>query len=230
MSDNIDTFSIRIDSSVINDFRKQAKEEHITQGRLFKKVLNLYLGRSSTEEEQIPFSIHLFRFNNVKHEYLKKKIYDGYGVPLYFSPAFRFYGWTFSSDKKKSGNTFGVEDAGASSAYYKHNYSSELAFIPGVPFSFKWVKFVSLDLQASEEFKKDIGIDSPCYFMSAFRVFKEWTNNNESFILVNEHMYLVASYIYDNDIKRSLAQDVMGIDSKNLYNPNSASYNPNEPK
>lgn len=230
MASNIETFSIRIENSVISDFRNQARDEHITQGKLFEKVLNLYLGRSVAGEEQIPFSVHLFRFNNIKNEYLKKKIYDGYGVPLYFSQVFRFYGCLFPSDKKQLGDSFGLETNRASAISYRHNHSSELAFIPQMLLSFPWVSCASLESQAIEELNRDIGIDPQGYsFMSAFRVFKEWTDKENPFILVNEQMYLVEYYFCENIIKSRMVQEATGMDAKNMYNPYADSYDPNEP-
>ena len=224
---DIDTFSIRVESSTIADFRKQAKNEHITQGKLFKKVFNLYLGRTISGEEQIPFCIHLFRFNNLKNEYLKKKIYVGYGVPLYFSLVFRFHGHLFQSDKKKLG-----EDTinRANDMSYRQNYSSELAFIPSLTLSFPWKSSSSLDSQAKDEIDKDFGINLDYFcFMSAFRVFKEWTDAYSSSILVNEQMYLVDWQIHSFAMQACMGKEVLNTDTHNMHNPYAGSFDLNEP-
>ena len=61
MASNIETFSIRIENSVISDFRNQARAEHITQGKLFEKVLNLYLERSKFRLAYIYFASTISR-------------------------------------------------------------------------------------------------------------------------------------------------------------------------
>ena len=223
---DIDTFSIRVESSTIADFRKQAKDEHITQGKLFKKVLNLYLGKTIAGEEQIPFCIHLFRFNNIGNEYLKKKIYVGYGVPIYFSLVFRFHGRVFPSDTKKLGEDIDR----ANSMSYRHAYSSELVFNPSLLFSFPWRSFSATESQAREELNKDLGINSDGFcFMSAFRVFKEWTDADNSSILVNEQMYLVDWQIHSFAMQACMGKEVLNTDTHNMHNPYAGSFDLNEP-
>lgn len=223
---DIDTFSIRLERSTIADFRKQAKNEHITQGKLFKKVLNLYLGKAIAGEEQMPFSIHLFRFNSIGNEYLKKKIYVGYGVPVYFSLPFRFYGLVFPSDTKKLGKDINK----ANEMSYRHSHSSELVFSPTLVFSFPWRSRSSLDSQAREELDKDLGINSDGFcFMSAFRVFKEWTDADNSSILVNEQMYLVDWHIHSFAMQACMGNEVSNTDTQNMYNPYARSFDFNKP-
>lgn len=49
------TFSLRLKPEIIQQFQKTSKSESITQGDLFEKMLNLYLGKP-VEGESIPFS------------------------------------------------------------------------------------------------------------------------------------------------------------------------------
>lgn len=224
MSDNIDTFSIRIERCVIEDFRQQAKTEQLTQGKLFKKILSLYLGKYSLDEEKIPFSIHLFRFDSNGGN-LRKKIYEGYGTPLYFSDAFRFHGWVFSSDKKPMFKDFGGDNYSFANRQldYRHFFSSELSFFPTSLRNCPWVDG-KLSSQGSEEFFSDFGINLlGFYFMSVFRVFREWTTGSSSHILVNEQMYLVDSQRYCDSVdllqKRQLGLASSNNDEDIFFNP-----------
>ena len=98
------TFSMKVSKNVTEQFKEQAKLEHITQGKLFEKMLNSYLG-NPIEGEFVPFNINLFWIDNTaNHETGKnsgKEVYTGYGIPVYISHAFDIYGKNYFTDMIK---------------------------------------------------------------------------------------------------------------------------------
>lgn len=177
-------FSLRLKLNIIRQFQDQAKKESLKQGELFEKIFNLYLGKH-VEVDFIPFNVNLFWFNNLspKSKNLDKKIYTGYGVPLYVSNAFIDYGVGYYNDLPNKSYESVYEDADKS--IYKR---TELMLCTARNLS--WSK---LDSEIkTQQFQRDFKIKNPqnYYYMSAFRVFKEM-ENDLPIIMVNEQIYLI---------------------------------------
>ena len=200
MATNMMTFCIRVNSFVIEAFRNQASEEHITQGELFTKILNSYLGIASLEEDKVPFRMHMFLFDNINARQLTRRTYKGYGVPLYFSQPFRHFGKVSSSDIES--NLF----QGRMSAFYPshliHNNAqeqisskcSELVF-KQLLYNYCWRRVSDLEPQGIEELQRDFNIAYPenYSYISAFRVFREVADPDRFLLTVNEQIYFITN-------------------------------------
>lgn len=190
------TFSLRLKPEIIQQFQKTSKSESITQGDLFEKMLNLYLGKP-VEGESIPFQVGLFWINNIDKcgRNLDKKIYKGYGTPLYISGIFS-YGISYSDDfnTRKIGSTFENGEVP-----YR---STELAFFYSSFFQ-EW-SIVDTDVKI-QQMQEDFKITNPQNFryISAFRVFKE-IKNDFPVIMVNEQMYFISKERYSEFYSKSM--------------------------
>lgn len=163
--------------------------------------MNSYLGVTSLEEDKVPFKIHMFLFDNINTRQLTRRTYKGYGVPLYFSQAFRHFGKVSLSDIESS-----LSDQGRMSLFYPSHLirnnaqeqisskCSELVFKQLV-YNICWRRVSDLDPQGIEELKRDFNIAYPenYSYISAFRVFREIADPDRFLLRVNEQIYFVAN-------------------------------------
>ena len=205
MATNMTTFCIRVNSFIVDTFRKQAFEEHITQGELFTKILHSYLEVTSLEEDKVPFKIHMFLFDNINARQLTRRTYKGYGVPLYFSQAFRQFGKVSPSDIESSLSYQGRMSASVpllpghlinynNAQEQIYSMCSELVFKTWLHNVF-WRRVSNLDPQGIEELKRDFNIAYPenYSYLSAFRVFREIADPDRFLLTVNEQIYFIAN-------------------------------------
>ena len=200
MATNMMTFCIRVNSFVIEAFRNQASEEHITQGELFTKILNSYLGVASLEEDKVPFRMHMFLFDNINKKQLTRRTYKGYGVPLYFSQPFRFFGKVLSSDIEPS--QFQKRMSAFTPPHLVFNNAqeqisskcSELVF-KQLLYNYCWRRVSDLEPQGIEELQRDFNIAYPenYSYISAFRVFREVADPDRFLLTVNEQIYFITN-------------------------------------
>lgn len=211
----VEVVSMRLKKNIKDQFRKQAQKEHITQGRLFEKMVNLYMGNGLEEEAAIPFSIHLFWFaGQMGKNDINKKIYKGVGIPLYFSNAFRFYGKFFLSDTNPTVKI----NLHTEAMNYKFQTASELQFHSQMILSKSWEL---LKDEIAKEFENDFHLGNiGCYhYMTAFRVFKEKDKDNHSILLFNEQAYLINNNVYSECMSDVALNDMHGRTSVPLIIP-----------
>ena len=196
------SFSVKIRSDLIEKFKNQATKEGIKQGKLFEKMLNVYLG-NPIEKETIPFNINLFWRDNINENgrKLNKTIYSGYGVPIYISPAFKCHGRNYYGDVNNQSNSLDSQN-------YDLSYQlTEMTLNKNYLSQCSWYSFDSKE--KIQCFREDFKIDNPAdyHYMSAFRAFKEIKGDSSS-IMINEQMYLINNEMYNKSDSEGIIDNI----------------------
>lgn len=194
------TFSMKVSKSVTEQFKEQAKLEHIKQGKLFEKILNAYLG-NPIEGEFVPFNINLFWIDNTANnetgKNYGKEVYTGYGIPVYISHAFDIYGRNYSTDIIKKNNPYVMND------YHSNFQATEIMLIKAELSSSIWLSF-DTEIKCNQ-IERDFHIKNPSnyHYLNAFRIFKEMKDNKPIF-MVNEQLYLINNDTYSEALNTSI--------------------------
>ena len=205
-------FSLRLTDKVIDQFKKQAKEESLKQGEFFEKMLNVYTGKQ-LDAKQVPFNINLFRFDQINHRNLTKTIYNGYGFPIYISGVFRYFGMPYYNDYQAMKEEEIKYNPCQATELVFYNYK----FVEGYTVSNDFWKPFDSDNKKIERFSEDFKIKNPeeYVYLSAFRIFKDF-NFEEPMILVNEHMYLVEKETWFKHVVHCNAAETVAILPKDM--------------